>query len=1310
MSLTCSNCSFENPDDAKFCQNCGNPLLLPCLECNTLNSAGVKYCKNCGHTLTQPVPSNQEPRLQALKDTAPHLLQEKLRAAKDQIDGERKPVTILFADIVGSTSLAEGLDPEEWKEIVNGTHQRMSEAIYRYEGTIAQLLGDGLLAFFGAPITHEDDPVRAVLAAVDIQEQIREYEFSLRGVIDQFQLRIGINSGTVVVGDVGSDLHVEYLAIGDAVNIAARIQASAQPGKILLAEDTAKFADPLFELQDLGVIELKGKSSPLRVYEVIQMKAVARKTRGIEGLEAPLIGRKRETAQLENAIDALLEGRGQIVAMMGEAGIGKTRLLEDVFLHDTDLSDDGRQNGRLSSIRLLEGRSLSYGASLPFWPIAQILLSNLGLSEGDPEVRIKAALRRQMTDLFEHESEEVVPFLMHLLGLQLGEEEQEHVLQLDSETLRYQTFNSLEKYIERLANEAPTALIFEDLHWADPSTIEMIERLFSVTERSPLMILMVMRIDREHGSHRIKMIAESNFAHRFHEIELKRLSTAESHDLVNHLLEIADLPQKIRDLILTRSDGNPFYLEEIIRNFIDQGVLHRQEEKWRARDAISEVTIPETLQGVLLARIDRLEDEVRSTLQIASVIGKSFLYRLLEAISEAERHLDLHLTALQRADLVREKSRWPELEYIFKHSLTQEAAYESLLIERRRQFHLQVGEAIESLFSDRIDEFLGLLAHHFEVAKDDERALQYLIQAGDKARLDDTVTEAVEYYQRALEIIDQESQSTIAYNTWLKLALIHQRNFDFDAAQFSYKAAFELEGVLPPARKGLTPKKTSDKLKILSSSNSRKIYSLDPGKAFWVPEVSFLKSTFAGLVEMDAESNVVPHVARYWEVLDEGRRYIFHLREDACWTDGSQVTAHEFDWAWKRNLAPEIKAEGAPLLDDVLGARSYRLGETTDPDTIGIRALDNTTLEVRLERPVAYFLYLLHNPFTFPLPRTIVEKFGDNWWLPENIVSNGAFKLTYFDENKIEFERNHSYFAPFPGNLDGMQWRFTPDKNIELEEYSSGVSNVLFHINPGQFPPDLPEEEIKFPPFELGLRALVFNPSRPPMNDLLVRRAIAHTLDRKMILEEIGIIAGGSQRGGIIPVGLSGHSPDLGLPHDLDLARQYLEDAGYPSARGFPELEVTHSDIEFKSNSFQTLIKDELGIDIRFTYVEGDDDLRHSGHIVSGGWGADYPDPDNFLNKSTFISTLARNGWEDPQFAELIKQAAIAQDRTARLKMYRQADKLLVNDQVLVYPIGYGSGAYADLVKPWVMNFNCDSLGYIRVKDITIDTKAETTN
>jgi class 3 adenylate cyclase/ribosomal protein L40E len=324
MTLICSDCSLENPSDADFCQNCGQPLRRDCDSCGTSNAPDATFCKRCGTKFDVVSDPEQESKLRSLQETAPHELREKIKAARTEIVGERKPVTIVFTDIVGSTSIAEKLDPEVWKEIVSGAHKRVGEAVYRYEGTIAQILGDGVLAFFGAPITHEDDPIRAVRAAMDIQESVRAYAYELEGTIDNFQMRIGINTGTVVIGEIGTDMHVEYLAIGDAVNVAARLQSAAEPGKVVVSEACARLVSAEFELKDLGEIEVKGKTKPLQAFELIGAKAEPESGRGLAGLPMPHVGRAQEVEKLQSSLLSLCAGHGQIVTVMGDAGIGKT--------------------------------------------------------------------------------------------------------------------------------------------------------------------------------------------------------------------------------------------------------------------------------------------------------------------------------------------------------------------------------------------------------------------------------------------------------------------------------------------------------------------------------------------------------------------------------------------------------------------------------------------------------------------------------------------------------------------------------------------------------------------------------------------------------------------------------------------------------------------------------------------------------------------------------------------------------------------------------------------------------------------------
>jgi ABC-type oligopeptide transport system substrate-binding subunit/class 3 adenylate cyclase len=1292
--MNCPNCSFDNLADAKFCQNCGQPLERPCPECGTLNAGSARFCRNCGFNFLGKSSPAATSSLSALRQTAPAALQEKIRAARASIEGERKPVTILFSDIVGSTSLAEKLDPEEWKEIVSAAHWHVSVAVYRYEGTIAQLLGDGVLAFFGAPVIHEDDPVRAVRAALDIQHSIGKYARSLEGYVDDFRMRIGVNTGTVVVGNIGSDLHMEYLAIGDSVNLAARLQSTAQPGRVLLSENTARLVKATFELKSLGGITVKGKTEPVQVFEVLETKAVPQRGRGIEGLTSPLVGREDELQRLYESLDALREGHGQVVVAMGEAGIGKSRLVEEA-------------KGTTQGVRWLEGRSLSYGQTLSFWAITQLLKADLGLSDGDPEAKICVALRRRMSLLFGERASDLMPYLSHLLGLKLESEAAEQVRVLDGETLKRQIMLAIGDYSARLAQEAPTVLVFEDLHWADPSTLEALEHhLLPLTDRVPLMLLLLSRVEREHGSWRIKLKAETDYAHRYIEINLKPLSADDSNRLVNNLLEVADLPQAIRRLILERSEGNPFYLEEIIRSLIEQGAIVHEAQTWRATSQIANVAIPDTLQGVLLARIDRLEENVRRTLQLASVIGKSFLYRLLEVIAEAERQLDAHLLQLQRADLVREKTRRPELEYIFKHSLTQEAAYNSLLVERRKEFHRRVGEALEKLFVDRKEEFYGLLAHHFDAAGKIDKAVDYLVKAGDKSRLEDAHEEAIGYYKRAVMLSAEMADEAQAARTWLKLGLIYHANFDFEAAHKAYDTAFALQRKTRPIP--AEPRRTAagKPLNLFRFGTMRDVGTLDPGREEWSHEGDLVLNIFAGLAEIDAELNLVPHVARSWEVLDGGTRYLAHLRDDVRWTDGNPVTAHDFEWAWKRNLAPATRAPLASFLDDIVGARDYREGRSDDPDSVGVQSLDDHNLEVRLLTPVAYFPYLFGLPITFPLPRAAIERYGDEWWKPEHSVSNGAFRLVQVDGEHWVFERNRDYFGEFPGNLDRMECMYTRDPVERLRQYLEDKADQC-SISRVEAPENLvqmAEADIQPNRPVLMTNYLLFSLDQPPADDLRVRRALVQAIDWQRTREAWHLPGKAQVLGGMVPPGMPGHSPGIAFRFDLETARRLMAEAGYPGGRGCPPLILGYK--AALTPYLPELVRqwhEHLGVEVRIEYDPlGTSSIRS--HILVHGWLADYPDPDIFLRNSDVYATLRRGGWSDQRYQVLVEQAAHTPDRAQRMAMYREADRIWVSEQTVVCPVGYDDGSrFITLVKPWVKNLRQSTLQMVQYKTINIE-------
>lgn len=1282
--MKCANCNTLNDEDAHFCKHCGRPLDQTCPNCNTVNDSEANFCKACGTRLGVAADSTTGSPLQELKKSAPESLRDKMRAASREIEGQRKPVTILFSDIVGSTSLAEKLDPEEWKEIINGAHRRVSQAVHRYEGTIAQLLGDGVLAFFGAPVTHEDDPERAVRAALEIQDLISDYAQKLQGYLENFQMRIGINTGPVVVGAVGDDLHMEYLAIGDSVNLAARLQSTAQPGKVLISESTAHLVKADFELEDMGQIQVKGKTEPVQVYQVSKPKAIPESARGSSEFRSPLVGRETEMEALISALSALRQGRGSITFILGEAGIGKTRLVEEARPEFQDL-------------HWLEGRALSYGSTLSYWSIAQLIKADLGVTDGDPEVKVKVALRKRCEKLFDERAQTFLPYLARLLGVHLDAEQAEQLEALEAETLKYQTLNAIQEYLAALGNSGSTVLVFEDMHWADASSLKVIENACEFTNRYPILLLVLARIDLDHPSWQLKHKLQTECAYRFTELQLQRLSDQASGQLMVNLLDFQQLPDNVSESILSRAEGNPFYLEEVIQNLIESDYLTEKDGSWMTIGDLNSINIPDTLQGVLLARIDHLEDNERQTLQMASVIGKSFLYRILEAISAAERELEGHLAKLQRVDLIRERARLPELEYAFKHSLTQEAAYNSLLIERRQEFHRRVGEALETLFPERREELLGLLAHHFDLAGELDKAVEYLLQAGDKARLEDALESTKRDYLRAAELLSQLGDQRRAAQTWLKLGLVYHTNFEFEQAYQANETAFTLEH---SARAGLSShiKSVGREGHIFRMGIADwGVYTLDPGKATSSPENNLNFDLFAGIAEIDYELNVLPHAARSWQVLDGGTRYLIYLRDDVRWTDGEPVTAEDYAWAWRRNLVAGDHDYPARLLDDVAGAREYRMGKKQDPEAVGVHAIDPLTLEVRLNAPVAYFPYLLALPVTFPLPRRVIEQYGNEWTRAEHILTNGAFRLLAYEPGKlVRYERNPGYFGNFVGNLQEVEWHIVEDEKARLHQFQNGeldcVWTVYDHLTPELVSSAKLRKNLLFT-YYLALAP------RPPLDDSRVRRALIHALDLKTFAE---LVISEPAHGGLVPPGMPGHTPELGLPFDPTFAQVLLAEAGYPNGRGFPVLRGKYAR-GFRNELLEQQWGQILGIRLELDEgyelnwdVEGD-------HLLAHGWVADYPDPDIFLRQASYLDFLREAGWHDRSYQELVERAAQTPDRVERMSRYRQADRYLVREQALVIPLHYSGTHWVYLTQPEVEGFRGSPLSHYPMKSVIME-------
>ena len=702
MSI-CPTCQADNPDGARFCNNCGSPLGAP-----------------------RPV------------------------------EGERKFATVLFADVVRSTAMAEQLDPEDLAAVMNGAFAFMNASVTRYGGTVSRLMGDAVLALFGAPVSHEDDAERAVRAALDIQQSAGAYA---RTVSDRygvdFAVRIGINTGTAVLATMGDQVKAEYTAMGDAANVASRLQGAAAPGRVLISAATQRLVKAQFELADRGELTVKGKSAPIETYEVIAARAVPGKLRGLEGLTSPLVGRDAELALMRSKLDGLLaaEAMGAVISVVGEAGLGKSRLVAELRA--------ARDQGGVDQVRWHEGRAISYGQSLPYHPWQQIGREMIDASPVESGAALRDRLHAFASRLPLPAGD--VPLLETMLGVETDASRTE-LSGMDGDALVHGVANAMVAWLRASmradGRTTPHVLVFDDLHWADTASLELIAQVATLATADPLLLVCVTRPDRKAPSWAQLDRLGASLGATYTQLELEPLPPGHARELLGNLLHVEDLPEEVRQIILERSDGNPFYLEEVLRSLIDAGHIVQENGHWRATGAIGTATIPETLAGVLSARIDRLPEHTKRVAQTAAVMGRIFGYRALTKVCkdapapERIEHIDPHLGTLSFEDLVREHTRDPEREYIFKHALTCEAAYDLLLRSRRRELHARVGAALEEIYANRVDEVAPILAKHFEEAGDLQRTARYSMRAAERALRLFALNEALVHYERACAALE----------------------------------------------------------------------------------------------------------------------------------------------------------------------------------------------------------------------------------------------------------------------------------------------------------------------------------------------------------------------------------------------------------------------------------------------------------------------------------------------------------------------------------------------------------------------------
>ena len=533
---------------------------------------------------------------------------------------------MLFADIAGSTAIAERLDPEDWTAIVGEAFGCMNSTVERYGGTVARLMGDGVLALFGAPIAHEDDPQRAVRCALDMVRSIEELGTAQRATGSEgLRVRVGINTGPVVVGLIGTEKSHEYTAMGDTVNVAARMQSAARPGSVLVTSATYRFVAPLVEASDVGMLELKGKSDAVRAFEVSGIRRDAIATRGLAGVRAPLVGRDAELDRLEKVFRVVRAGQGRVATVLGDPGLGKSRLLAE--LHESI-------HGEVGSVQWIEGRCVSYGETMPYHLVIDLIRSVIGVNSAAEGPQVAEALEKSLRDLLGEEWSESYAHLGHLLSVKLTPDMEARLPLLSIEALK-RNAASLVTVLRAVAERGPAVVVCDDVHWADSASVDTLLQALPSIRSLPVLLVFSMRVERASTGWRLVSESRDMFGDALTEVRLEPLSIDDSRALVANLLRIESLPAETRESVLAKAEGNPFFVEEVIRMLIDSGAIVREGDRWIANESATRIAIPDTIHGLLLARIDRLPQETKRTLRVASVIGRQFGVSVLERLVEA---------------------------------------------------------------------------------------------------------------------------------------------------------------------------------------------------------------------------------------------------------------------------------------------------------------------------------------------------------------------------------------------------------------------------------------------------------------------------------------------------------------------------------------------------------------------------------------------------------------------------------------------------------------------------------------------------
>jgi class 3 adenylate cyclase/tetratricopeptide (TPR) repeat protein len=743
--MKCPECLFDNREGAKFCKKCGAKLDLICPKCNALLSPDSLFCDECGSKLSQlferaPTDLSFDEKLTKIQKYLPKGLTEKILSQRDRIEGERKQITVMFCDMESFTSMSAMLSIEEAYSIMNQVYEILIHKVHDYEGTVNEMTGDGIMALFGAPIALEDASQRAIRSSLAIHREMAKFSDQLKQEkkdIPSVKMRIGIHTGPVVVGTLGNDLRVEFKAVGDTVNLASRMENQAQPGTTYVTEDTFKLTEGLFRFEGLGQREIKGKEELVNVYRVLAPST--RRTRFDVSAErglTPFVGKKKQLELLLDGFEKSKAGQGQAFSIMAEAGVGKSRLLYEF-----------RKVVSNEDATFLEGRCLSYGRGVAYHPVIDILKSNFRIQADDGDMETTEKVKRGLKILGLDEAS-TLPYFLELLSVKDSGIEK---IMMSPEGIKDQINEALKRIVLKGSEIRPLVMAFEDLHWVDNSSEKVLKYVLESIPGARVLLIFTYRPEFVH----------TWGTKSYHsQLTLSRLSNRDSLAMVTALLRTEHIADELQELILEKIEGVPFFIEEFIRSLIDLKAIEKNDNKYQLSKNIQELSIPTTIQDVIMARVDSLPDGAKRTLQISSAIDREFRYDLIKRVANLSDHeLLAHLSALKDSELLYERGIFPQTTYVFKHALTREVVYESILTTKRKNLHEEIGNAIEDLHKGNLYEHYEVLTEHYSQADNYHKASEYSKLAGKKAAKTASVNNAIAFAHRTVDCLEKLSPS-----------------------------------------------------------------------------------------------------------------------------------------------------------------------------------------------------------------------------------------------------------------------------------------------------------------------------------------------------------------------------------------------------------------------------------------------------------------------------------------------------------------------------------------------------------------------